>query len=202
MKLSIANIAAAVIVAATVAPNGASASLAEHTTEQRELWGSGWYKWTPKEPEECYDVRKSMSFFLFLWVSVGFYAVFSMTDRESLALLAIRSHIFFSYFTMRCDQQFDKCFDCLDECKDKAEYAEKKCDMGWKPDWYGCDESSCSDQAKCIFDKCKMKCDGCSGMTAMTIAALAVMIAEAKRKTAKKTVAIAEFSPQRKRLMT
>lgn len=56
MKLSIANIAAAVVVAA-VAPNGASASLAEHTTEQRELWGSGWYKWTPKEPEECYDVR-------------------------------------------------------------------------------------------------------------------------------------------------
>ena len=67
---------------------------------------------------------------------------------------------------MRCDQQFDKCFDCLYECKDKAEYAEKKCDMGWKPDWYGCDESSCSDQAKCIFDKCKMKCDGCSGKTA------------------------------------
>ena len=75
MKLSIANIAAAVVVAATVAPNGTSASLAEHTTEQRELWGSGWYKWTPKEPEECYDVRKSMSFFLFFWVSVSYYAV-------------------------------------------------------------------------------------------------------------------------------
>lgn len=58
MKLSIANIAAAVAVAAAVAPNGASASPAEHTTEQRELWGSSWYKWTPKEPKECYDVSQ------------------------------------------------------------------------------------------------------------------------------------------------
>lgn len=58
MKLSIANIAAAVVVASALAPNGASASLAEHTAEQRVLWGSGRYKWTPKEPEECYDVRK------------------------------------------------------------------------------------------------------------------------------------------------
>ena len=59
MKLSIANIAAAVAVAAAVAPNCASASpTAEHTTEQRVLWGSGMYKWSPKEPKECYDVSK------------------------------------------------------------------------------------------------------------------------------------------------
>lgn len=114
MKYSIATVAVALI-AAAAAPN-ASASIVEHATEQRELWGKDWYKWTPNEPEECYD--------------------------------------------------FDKCFDCLDECKDKAEYAEEKCDKGWKPDWYGCDETSCTSQAKCIFDKCKMKCDGCSGKKA------------------------------------
>jgi hypothetical protein len=70
------------------------------------------------------------------------------------------------FFSPWCSQQFDKCFDCLDECKDKAEFAEKKCDAGWKPDWYGCEETSCSSQTKCIFDKCKMKCEGCSGKTA------------------------------------
>ena len=58
MKLSTANIAAAIAAAAAVAPNGASASPAEHTTEQRVLWGSGMYKWSPKEPKECYDVSK------------------------------------------------------------------------------------------------------------------------------------------------
>ena len=72
MKLSTANIAAAIAVAAAVAPNGASASPAEHAaTEQRELWGSGYFKWTPKEPKECYDVSKIRApFFLFL-ISVG-----------------------------------------------------------------------------------------------------------------------------------
>lgn len=59
---------------------------------------------------------------------------------------------------------FDKCFKCLDECKEKAEYAETKCkDYDWKPDWYSCDAADCTDNAKCIFDKCKYKCPGCSG---------------------------------------
>ena len=92
MKLSITNFAFVVVVAAaTVAPNGASASLAEHTTEQRELWGSGWYKWTPKEPEECYDVRKS-----FL---LCFSRLFSVAMNLSSS---ISSHLlFFSYNAMQ-----------------------------------------------------------------------------------------------------
>jgi hypothetical protein len=61
MRFSIASIAAVLHVAAAAAPK-ASASIAEHTTtKQRELWGSGWYKWMPKEPEECYDVRKMLA---------------------------------------------------------------------------------------------------------------------------------------------
>ena len=93
MKLSITNFAFVVVVAAaTVAPNGASASLAEHTTEQRELWGSGWYKWTPKEPEECYDVRTNTCFFLFFWVSLGY----------SLTVFHYHlTYLSFSYIVMR-----------------------------------------------------------------------------------------------------
>ena len=67
MKYSIATVAVALI-AAAAAPN-ASASIVEHATEQRELWGKDWYKWTPNEPEECYDVRAFVTLFYLRLVS-------------------------------------------------------------------------------------------------------------------------------------
>lgn len=91
MKLSTANIVAAVVVASVVAPNGASASLAD-TTEQRELWGSGWYKWTPKEPEECYDVRRNMSFFPL--ISFGYQSAILLVTLN-LSRFALQSHLLF-----------------------------------------------------------------------------------------------------------
>lgn len=67
MKYAIKTVVVANLVAASAA-HTASASVAEHATEQRKLWGSGTYKWTPKEPEECYDVR-ALCCFCLLFVS-------------------------------------------------------------------------------------------------------------------------------------
>lgn len=67
MKYAIKTVVVANLVAASAA-HTASASVAEHATEQRKLWVSGMYKWTPKEPEECYDVR-ALCCFCLLFVS-------------------------------------------------------------------------------------------------------------------------------------
>ena len=69
MKYTIvANTVVVANLVVAAAAHTASAPVAEHVTEQRELWGSGMYKWMPKEPEECYDVRPLCCFHL-LFVS-------------------------------------------------------------------------------------------------------------------------------------
>lgn len=70
MKYTIvANTVVVANLVVAAAAHTASAPVAEHVTEQRELWGSGMYKWMPKEPEECYDVRPLSCFISFSFLS-------------------------------------------------------------------------------------------------------------------------------------